>query len=146
MHFEKDISGCGLTGFIDKSKKRVNGDEIIRSIALQHDRGNGLGGGFAAYGIYPEFKDYYAFHLMYDNMYALSSTEEYLRKKLLVKHYEKIQVRMTSKIKTHPILRRYFVKPKPSDEDIEMLDIESINDDDFIVQLVMHINSNVKGA
>lgn len=28
-----------------------------------HDRSNGLGGGFAGYGIYPEYKDFYAFHM-----------------------------------------------------------------------------------
>ncbi len=146
MFYEKDISGCGLSGFIDKSKKRVSGEEIIKSIALQHDRGNGLGGGFAAYGIYPEFKDYYAFHIMYDNMNALATTEELLHKDLLVKHYEKIPVRRTLKIPTHPILRRYFVKAKPSEEEYELLDIESLDEDDFIVRLVMRINSEVKGA
>ena len=28
-----------------------------------HDRSNGLGGGFAAYGIYPEYRDFYALHM-----------------------------------------------------------------------------------
>ena len=37
----------------------------MKAIANMHVRGNGLGGGFAAYGIYPEYKDYYAFHLMF---------------------------------------------------------------------------------
>lgn len=31
-----------------------------------HDRSNGLGGGFAGYGIYPEYKDFYAFHMFFD--------------------------------------------------------------------------------
>ena len=30
-----------------------------------HDRSNGLGGGFAVYGIYPSYADHYAFHVMY---------------------------------------------------------------------------------
>ena len=30
-----------------------------------HDRSNGLGGGFAAYGIYPEYRDFYAFQDVY---------------------------------------------------------------------------------
>jgi hypothetical protein len=30
-----------------------------------HDRGNGLGGGFAVYGCYPEFADWHALHIMY---------------------------------------------------------------------------------
>jgi glutamate synthase domain-containing protein 1 len=146
MHYEKDISGCGLSGFIDKSKKRVSGEDIIKSIALQHDRGNGLGGGFAAYGIYPEFENHYAFHIMYDDMESLATTEELLKKKLLIEHYEKISVRKTPKVMTHPILRRYFVKPKPSSEDYELLEIDSIDDNDYIVRLVMHINANVRGA
>ena len=35
----------------------------IDSIRTMHDRSNGLGGGFAGYGIYPEYADYYAFHV-----------------------------------------------------------------------------------
>ena len=40
--FEKDISNCGLTGFVSKKGKRVEGAVIIKSISLMHDRGNGL--------------------------------------------------------------------------------------------------------
>ncbi len=69
--FEKDISNCGLTGFISRSGELVGGEVIIRSISLMHDRGNGLGGGFGAYGIYPEYRDFFAFHLMYENGMAL---------------------------------------------------------------------------
>ena len=32
-----------------------------------HDRSNGLGGGFAGYGIYPEYRDFYAFHIFFDD-------------------------------------------------------------------------------
>ncbi len=52
--WQKDISGCGLSGIINWDGKRISGAAIRKSIALQHDRGNGQGGGFAAYGIYPE--------------------------------------------------------------------------------------------
>ena len=65
--FEKDISGCSLTGFICEDGKRVSGEAIIQSIALMNERSNGLGGGFAGYGIYPEMKDLYALHLMFDD-------------------------------------------------------------------------------
>ena len=46
-------SGCAIAGIFDKSGARMNGEAIIESIAVMHDRSNGLGGGFAAYGIYP---------------------------------------------------------------------------------------------
>jgi glutamate synthase domain-containing protein 1 len=51
---------------MNKSGKRMSGEDIIKSIAVMHDRSNGLGGGFAAYGIYPEYKDYYSFYIFYD--------------------------------------------------------------------------------
>ena len=60
-------SGCAISGIFSKSGKPVGGDAIVRSIAVMHDRSNGLGGGFAGYGIYPEYKDYYAFHVFYDS-------------------------------------------------------------------------------
>ena len=43
-------SGCAIAAIIDKKGNPINGSEIIKSIALMHDRSNGLGGGFAAYG------------------------------------------------------------------------------------------------
>ena len=63
--WQKDISGCGLSGIINWDGKRISGEAIRKSIALQHDRGNGQGGGFAAYGIYPNHKDHYALHIMF---------------------------------------------------------------------------------
>ena len=41
-------SGCAISGIIDKSGKRMNGEAIIDSIAIMNDRSNGLGSGFAA--------------------------------------------------------------------------------------------------
>ena len=46
-------SGCAIAGIMDRSGQRHDGSAILKSIALMHDRSNGLGGGFAAYGIYP---------------------------------------------------------------------------------------------
>ena len=53
------------------------GEEIIKSIAVMHDRSNGLGGGFAAYGIYPEYKDCYALHIFYDSVPAKKECEDF---------------------------------------------------------------------
>src|SRR3990172_5756028 len=117
--WEKDMSGCGLSGIINWDGKRVSGAVIRKSIALQHDRGNGLGGGFAAYGIYPKHKDHYALHIMYteepgkptrDFELAMKETEDCLEKALHVELGEYIPVRVTEKVPSHPILRRYFVK------------------------------------
>lgn len=50
LHKEGEVripSGCAISGIFSKSGKKVNGREIIKSIATMHDRSNGLGGGFA---------------------------------------------------------------------------------------------------
>ncbi len=46
-------SGCAISGIFSKIGRRLCGDAIIKSIATMHDRSNGLGGGFAGYGILP---------------------------------------------------------------------------------------------
>ena len=46
-------SGCAIAGLFHKKGQRVGGDVIVRAMEPMHDRSNGLGGGFAGYGIYP---------------------------------------------------------------------------------------------
>ena len=45
----------------------MTGERIIESMLPMHDRSNGLGGGFAGYGIYPEYRDFYAFHVFFND-------------------------------------------------------------------------------
>ena len=51
-------SGCAIAAVISKDGKKMSGEMITNSMKPMHDRSNGLGGGFAAYGIYPEYKIY----------------------------------------------------------------------------------------
>ncbi len=144
-NYVKDISNCGLFGVISKKKRLINGEIARRAIANMHDRGNGLGGGFAAYGIYPDYKDFYAFHIMYDSLKAIDETEEFLRDNLEVVHEEDIPTRETDKIKWSPYLKRYFVLPanNPKERELELL---RGMDDDYIVRVVMIINDRIEGA
>ena len=83
-------SGCAIAGIMDKSGKRHDGSDILKSIALMHDRSNGLGGGFAAYGIYPEFAELSAFHIMYECKEARNQTEAYLDQHFISEKQERI--------------------------------------------------------
>ena len=67
--------GCGLMGICDESGKLMSGEQAILAMAVQRDRGNGLGGGYAGYGIYPEFPDHYCFHMMYHDIKAKEEAE-----------------------------------------------------------------------
>jgi glutamate synthase domain-containing protein 1 len=139
--FEKDISGCSLTGFICEDRRKVNGEAIIQSIALMNERSNGLGGGFAAYGIYPEMKDLYAFHLMFDNLQAKEEVEQILNESLFIELQEEIPTRKTNGIHRPPLLWRYFAKV-----DENRLVEPEVTEEDYVVEIVMKINTRVKGA
>ena len=41
-------SGCAVSAIFSKSGERRSGEDIIKSIALMHDRSNGLGGGLGS--------------------------------------------------------------------------------------------------
>jgi glutamate synthase domain-containing protein 1 len=138
----KDISACGISGFICEDGKRVSGEHIMRSIANMHDRGNGLGGGIAAYGIYPDNAEHYAIHIMYDDMEAKQEAERTISRWCTVFGDESIPTRPHPAVRTRPILHRYFVDVKP--EVLEMFCDST--EDEAMVDLVMRINIRVEGA
>ena len=93
-------SGCAIAAIIDRTGERFDGTDIIDCIALMHDRSNGLGGGFAAYGIYPDYEDLFAFHIFYDDNDARIKTEEFLFRHFDIENFEQIPTR---KVKSIPV-------------------------------------------
>ena len=139
---EKDISGCAISGIMSETGSRFSGEEIITSIANMHERGNGLGGGFAAYGIYPEHAGHYAMHVMCESPQSKAEAERLFHNRCIVHGDETIPTRQIDAIRNRPILHRYFVSMRP--EEIERH--YDLSEDDIVVDLVMHINRYVDGA
>jgi len=137
----RNISGCAIAGIISKSGKRFSGQHIIDSITVMHDRSNGLGGGFAGYGIYPEYKDYYAFHIFYYNKIAKKETEKFLEEHFDIINLSKIPTQKIPQIKDEPIIWRYFVTPLP-----RKLSESQLDEKEFVVRCVFRINSTFDGA
>jgi glutamate synthase domain-containing protein 1 len=108
---------------------------VIKAIANMHDRGNGLGGGFAVYGLYPEHADNYALHLMYLSSKNKLETEEFLRDHFSVIWQEEVPTRTTAAIKNPPLVWRYFV-------DVPATLPENLSADDYVVARVMEINTS----
>ena len=135
------ISGCGLSGMMSLTGERVDGRAIISSIALLHDRSNGLGGGFAAYGIYPEHPDHYALHLMYYTSEAQDRTEKILAESFDVALDERIPTRPHPGVVDPPALMRYFVLPRSS-----VLEESGKSAEDFMLDKVMEVNAGVDDA
>ncbi|KAB1443800.1 class II glutamine amidotransferase [Pseudodesulfovibrio senegalensis] len=139
--FDKDISGCGIFGVVSTERNLISGDMPIAAMACMHDRGNGLGGGFAAYGIYPDQADKYAFHIMCDDNAGVSASEEILKHYCEVHEYEPIPTRKTLAITNAPIVNRYFVTPGK-----EKNEFSHLGEEDYIVAVVMKINTSVPGG
>ncbi len=141
--YRKEISGCGLSGLIHVGGTRIGGEAIVRSICLMNDRGNGLGAGFAAYGIYPRRPDHYAFHVMYDHAEARRATEELLERLFVVDAAEEIPTRPAQTIRISPFLYRYFLKPNIAAAPREM---RRLPEDEYVVQTVFQVNGKIDGA
>ena len=143
---EKEISACGISGIMDTTGSVFSGEEIIRSMKVMHDRSNGLGGGFVGYGIYPEFKDFYCFHIIYDTEKGVKITEEYLEQRFKIEKKEILPHRHDTVIVHHPLLRRYFVKPHKVTEKTPNRVYEHLSEDELVFEAVMYINEFVSGA
>lgn len=134
-------AGCAIAAIMDRSGARHDGSDILRSIALMHDRGNGLGGGFAAYGIYPEYEELYAFHIMYESDEARRETEAYLDTYFMSEKQERIPTEPVASIKNPPDIWRYFAAPHPM-----RLAASGLDEAEYTMAHVFHINGKIDGA
>ena len=137
----RNPSGCAISGIFSKTGRRFSGEKIIKSITVMHERSNGLGGGFAGYGIYPEYKDFYAFHMFYDSMTAKKENEEFLERHFDIINLSKIPTRKVPQITDEPLIWRYFVTPLPT-----KLAESQLDEREFVAKCVFKINTTIKGA
>ncbi|WP_045750391.1 class II glutamine amidotransferase [Thermoclostridium stercorarium] len=137
----RNISGCAISGIFSKSGRRFSGKLIMDSIATMRERSNGLGGGFAAYGIYPEYKDYYAFHIFYDSEAAKEECEKFLDRHFEIISLSKIPTRKIPQITDAPLIWRYFMAPSP----VKLAE-NNLDEREYVVRCVFRINSTIDGA
>lgn len=134
-------SGCAIAAVIAKDGERMSGRPIIEAMKPMHDRSNGLGGGFAAYGIYPEYKDLYALHFFFDERTTRKNCEVFLKERFEIVKSEIIPTKKIPSITDEPIIWRYFVAPLRS-----VLDSMQLDEKEFVVRTVMKINTEMPGA
>ncbi len=126
---------CGIAGLISQKKIKENGSRIKKGIVLQTERGNGLGAGYAAYGIYPEFPDLYAIHLMVAHRHGLEVAQKFLEEHFFIHAAGQIPV-WDRQITDHPLLFRYFVEPRRYRTEQKLLQ----QADDYTIEKVMELN------
>jgi glutamate synthase domain-containing protein 1 len=135
---DKDFAGCSIFGMMNLEGKRFSSRDPVKAITNMHERGNGLGGGFAVYGLYPEHADDYAFHIMYLSKEAKDKTDRLLNDSFDVVHEEEIPTREAD-VWNPPLVWRYFIQPgkrKP----------ENQTADDYVTEKVMRINTETGKA
>lgn len=144
--YNKEICACSIFGAMNRNGERFTGEGVMLAIANMHVRGNGLGGGFAAYGIYPHYEDYYAFHLMFtgksrqNKMSAKKELDGFLSRNFDVVFDEEIPHRDESTVTDPPLVWRYFVLPKKVGDDA------ALADEDYVVGKIMWINTRIENA
>ena len=134
-------SGCAISAVISREGTRMSGESVIKSMIPMHDRSNGLGGGFAAYGIYPEHRDEYAFHIFFDDNTTRRECEALLKESFEIVEAELIPIRIIPEITDIPHIWRYFVRPLGS-----VLARLQLDEKEFVARTVMDINTRLKGA
>ncbi len=132
--------GCGISGIVNRNGNAFSGELIISSICMMRERGNGLGAGYAGYGIYPEFQDRWCFHIMYDQPREKENVEGFLETRFNIIQQEPIPIKKIKSLSFVPVLYRYFLVIK--DEFSDGL----ISEEDFILETVMSINRQFNNA
>ena len=134
-------SGCAIAAVISKDGKRMSGEMITNAMKPMHDRSNGLGGGFAGYGIYPDYKEFYALHFFFNDRATRKNCEVFLKERFEIVQSEMIPTRKIPAITDEPIIWRYFVAPLQS-----VLASLQLDEKEFVARTVMKINTEMNGA
>lgn len=129
--------GCAIASIFHADRRRENAARIVEMMAKMHDRSNGLGAGYVGYGIYPQYKDAYALHIMYDHADAVHECEQYLNDHMTMQHEETIPTEMTKSIHDEPLLKRYFIHVEAKNADQEK---------DAVAAAMFKINTRIPGA
>ena len=135
-------SGCAISGIINRRGERISGHMIVDSISAMEERSTNLGAGFAAYGIYPDYRDLTAFHVMFEYRRALEEVREFLKHRFFVELEEAIPTTKVKYITDAPMLRRFFARPRAD----VMMDEAITTEEEFVRRAGTTINENIDGA
>ncbi len=128
-------SGCAIAAVISREGRGMPGSIVSEAMRPMHERSNGLGGGFAGYGIYP------ALHMFFDCRDTRKTCEAFLKESFELVQSELIPTRKIPSITGEPIIWRYFVSPLPS-----VLKSLQLDEKEFVARTVMRINAGMDGA
>jgi len=149
----EDEGGCGVIGVI--STIPIAGKHIIQPCIQMRNRGNGKGGGIAAAGIFPKYRDHFAIQIAFID----PDTRIEVENKYIERFFDLTQVHEQETIDDHrdvglsirpPNVVRYFAKIK-QDTLNNFMDKSGINDhmkaeEEFIYRNSFNLNLEYYGS
>lgn len=136
---DKVHTSCAIFGVMDTTGRCFSGESVFAAMENMLERGNGLGAGFAIYGLYPEMPEHYALHVIFLSPRGRPAAEEFLADHFRIERSEPIPTRRTPGISGEPQVWRYFLKP--------LFEAETVRDEeDFVVDRVLQLNTQVTDA
>lgn len=133
---------CGIFGVMDKRRQMMDGSGIRDALSIMNERGSGEGAGYVAYGIYPDYQNCYALHVLLDNPgKSKAVVDATLEQWGAIEHDEAIPTCDQPNLRTTCTPWRYFFKP-----DATLAPGSTSPEKDIITNLVMQINAAQNGA
>ena len=137
---ERIFDSCGISAYMNVDGKVESGEKIVSMITTMVDRENGLGAGFAVYGLFPDRKDHFCLQMLLDDEDAGENVRAYLKRHAGIVDEEPVKTRPAAGIRRPlPLLWRFFVSPLE-----EKLGAEDPYE--YMMRLVMFINAEIDGA
>jgi glutamate synthase domain-containing protein 1 len=142
--YRRDIQACGIAGHINIDGTRESGKRAGDMLETMVDRENGLGAGYACYGLFPNLAEYYCIQLFLDDNAAKERLEAYFKSVADIVKDEEVYTQPVKTMKgPYPLVWRYFLDvPKKIIKKSPTVN----NADDYIVNIVMHVNEKIDGA
>ncbi|OPY33036.1 MAG: amidophosphoribosyltransferase [Methanomassiliicoccales archaeon PtaU1.Bin124] len=138
------MGGCGIAGLISLDGRLIAGDKIKSMLTIMEERENGLGSGYACYGLFPRNKDDYCLQFFFDDEVAKERVEDVLNEHTNISRDEKVFTQPVKSLRPpYPIIWRYFLQPRTDKGWNGRMDL---GEEDLIINLAMHINAEIDGA
>lgn len=135
---ERIGEACGIAALVNLDGRPESGARIGKMLRTMADRENGLGAGYAAYGLFPGRADLYCLQMLLDDREALERVREFVGQKFLLDAEEEIPTfPLETLVGPQPICWRFFVAPRKEAGGVE---------DDYVMRQVFRINAELAGA
>jgi len=142
--WQGQLGGCGIASCISLKGEKISGDRIARMLTIMEERENGLGAGYACYGLFPDRRDQYCLQFFFDDEEGKRNAENFLDGRLDIVHDEKVFTRDRSTISPpYPIVWRYFANV-PGHR--EWRGDRDLGEEDYMVEMVQHVNEKIPKA